>query len=484
MGSLKLYNSLGRTKQEFIPVHKGIVNMYNCGPTVYFYAHIGNYRSFVFADFIKRYLEFKGFEVNQVMNLTDVGHMRDDDEDSHQDKVVEQSKKENLSPLELSRKYEKYFFEDLKTLRVKPAMKYPRASEHIPQIISMIQTLLDEGFAYQTPSGVYFDVTKFKEYGKLSGNTIDKLMLGAGGRVSDNGDKRNHQDFVLWVIDSSHALKWDSPFGKGYPGWHIECSVMCNTYLGNTIDIHTGGEDNLFPHHEAEIAQSESANHKPFAKYWLHVKHLQIEGQKMSKSLGNIFTISQLLEKGFSGKAIRFTLLSNHYRQQFNFTFSEVEKFGKTINNLELLYSKILNLSDSDLINSSDSNANSISSFEAELSDIKNNFFNALDDDFNVPIALTNFFDFVSLVNKKYDSLNISKKEKKLILDFFSDFNSIFYVFDFSSDTNSEFSALLEERENARKNKDWARADEIRDLLKEKGFVIVDTKTGPVLQKV
>ncbi|MEA3272830.1 MAG: cysteine--tRNA ligase, partial [Patescibacteria group bacterium] len=310
---LRLYNSLTRKKENFKPLKKSAVTMYNCGPTVYDFAHIGNLRSFLFADLLRRYFEYSDYKVKQVMNITDVGHMLED-ADEGLDKIEQAAKKAKKTPAQVADFYTKAFFDDVKKLNIKQAWKYPKATEHIKEMIKIIEKLIDKKYAYEVKGSIYFNVKKFKKYGKLSGNKLKDLM--AGARVEKNPDKKNPYDFALWIYNPKHKMQWNSPWGKGYPGWHIECSAMAGKYLGETIDIHTGGEDNKFPHHEAEIAQSEGANGKKFARFWLHTRHLLVDGKKMSKSKKNFYTLEDLLKRGYSARAIRYLLLSSHYRDK------------------------------------------------------------------------------------------------------------------------------------------------------------------------
>ena len=331
---LKVYNTLTGKKEEFKPLDNKIVTMYNCGLTVYDYAHIGNLRAYTFADILRRYLEYKGFVVKQVMNFTDVGHMFED-VDIGKDKMEETAKREKKDPWSIAEFYIKAFLEDSKAMNFEEPMVRPRATEHIKEMIDLIERLIRNGYAYVVNGSVYYDVAKFKNYGSLSGNTIEKLKTGAGGRVEFNSDKKNQFDFALWINDPKHIMNWKSPWcEKGYPGWHIECSAMSMKYLGKTIDIHTGGEDNIFPHHEAEIAQSEGATDEQFVRYWMHVRHLLVNSEKMSKSLGNFYTLKDLLKKGYSAKALRYLMLSANYRTSLNFTEGSLKNAEKTVNGL------------------------------------------------------------------------------------------------------------------------------------------------------
>ncbi|MEX2673225.1 MAG: cysteine--tRNA ligase [Phycisphaeraceae bacterium] len=355
--NIRFYNTLGHQLQSFTPVEPGLVRMYHCGPTVYDFAHIGNFRAFVFADIIRRYFEFLGIKVEQVMNITDVGHMTEDQlaDGAGQDKMelaserLRQAKKQGKAdinnpddPFAVAEFFTEAFLEDAKLLGMKVAAEYPqhmpRATDHVQAMIDLIKQLIVSGHAYAADDGaVYYDVTSFTGYGQLSGNTVEQLQAGAGGRVSDGemAGKRHPSDFLLWKRDERHLMKWPSPWGEGYPGWHIECSAMAmGTLKTPTLDIHTGGEDNIFPHHECEIAQSTGATGKPFANYWLHVRHLMVEGEKMSKSKGNFYTIRDLLAKGADPTVLRYELLRTHYRSNMNFTLKGLEDSAKAVTRL------------------------------------------------------------------------------------------------------------------------------------------------------
>jgi cysteinyl-tRNA synthetase len=331
--ALALHNTLTRRKDAFEPVSPPAVRMYNCGPTVYGPAHIGNFRAFLFADVLRRWLELSGYAVTQVMNITDVGHVRDDDPDATDvasDKMETAARKERLDPWKIAEKYTVLFFRDLDALGIRRAQHYPRATQYIPQMLAIIERLIETGHAYRVDGNVYYSVATFPDYGKLSGNTGGELL--AGARVEVNEQKRDPRDFALWKTDSHHLMQWDSPFGRGFPGWHIECSAMSRALLGEgTLDIHTGGEDNIFPHHECEIAQSEGAFGIPFVKVWAHTRFLQVDGGKMSKSLGNLYTLDDIAARGFPAVALRFLLLRGHYRQVINFTWESVEQSAAAV---------------------------------------------------------------------------------------------------------------------------------------------------------
>jgi cysteinyl-tRNA synthetase len=384
---LRFYNTLTRRKEAFKPLRKGLVHIYNCGPTVYMYAHIGNFRTFVFDDLLRRYLEYRGFRVKQLMNITDVGHMTFDDaaDGGGEDKIEQAAKREHKDPYEIARFYENAFIEDAKRMNLLEPHARPRATDYIKDMIRLIERLIKRGYAYEAGGNIFFDVKKFEDYGKLSGNPLEKLKTGA--RLDAHPLKKDPRDFALWLRNPKHIMQWESPWGKGYPGWHIECSVMSMKHLGETVDIHTGGEDNIFPHHECEIAQSEAATGKPFVKYWLHVRHLMVDGEKMSKSKGNFHILRDLIKKGYDTRAIRYVLLSAHYRTRLNFTENGVKEAEETIKRLEEFMQMLREGKDS-------------KKTEKTVARVKKEFEHAMDDDLNISKALASIFDFMREVNK------------------------------------------------------------------------------------
>jgi len=461
--TLRFYNSLSRKKEVFEPIEAGKVRMYNCGPTVYNYVHIGNCRAFMLADLLRRYLEYRGYEVNQVMNITDVGHLVSD-ADEGEDKLEKAAKEQKKDIWQLAEFYIKAFFEDIDMLNVKRASKYPRATEHVPEMIELIKRLEEKGFTYKISDGVYYDVTKFADYGKLSGNTLDQLE--AGARVEVNPEKKSPFDFALWWIGDEFMMKWDSPWGTGRPGWHIECSAMSMKYLGEQLDIHTGGEDNMFPHHEDEIAQSEAATGKQFVRYWLHTRYLLVDNQKMSKSLGNFYTLRDLLEKGYDPMSVRYVLLSTHYRQPFNFTLESLDAAGHSLRRMKDF---VANLREADAPADSPDLPGILKTTEDE-------FTAALDDDLNISPALAAVFKLIHEVNK----LRISKADAQRTLDLVGRFDSVLGLGLLEEEPllDEEVEKLIKEREEARKNRDFQRADEIRDQLKSRGIILEDTPHG------
>lgn len=468
---LKLYNTLTKKKEIFRPLKKGVVTMYNCGLTVYDYAHIGNLRAFTFADILRRYLEYKGFKVKQVMNFTDVGHMFED-VDIGEDKMEAAAKREKKDPWSIAEFYIKAFLEDSQKMNFEEPTVRPRAAEHIDEMIALTQKLIEKSCAYVVSGSVYFDVTKFKDYGKLSGNTIEKLEAGAGGRVKFNPDKRNQFDFALWINDPRHIMNWESPWCKnGYPGWHIECSVMAMKYLGETIDVHTGGVDNLFPHHENEIAQSEAATGKKFVNYWLHNEHLLVEGRKMAKSLGNFYTLRDLLAKGYDAKAIRYLLMSTHYRQQLNFTFEGLEAAENAVDRLTNF---VYRLMDADGKGSGEK-------IKELMGDAQKRFEEAMDDDLNISVALAALFDFVREANKLVNDNMLSKDGAEEVCQLMMKFDKVLGVIgeiEREEKLPKEAEELIRKREEARRVEDWETADRIREQLRSLGVVIEDTPEG------
>ncbi|KPJ48264.1 hypothetical protein AMJ40_07800 [candidate division TA06 bacterium DG_26] len=466
---MRLYNSLTRRKQIFKPLREGEVTLYTCGPTVYDHAHLGNFRSYVVEDLLRRYLEYTGYRVKHVVNITDVGHMTSDF-DYGEDKMEVAAKREKKSPEFIARFYEKAFFEDVDTLNIERAWKYPRAAEHIEDMISLVTQLIEKGYAYVSNRSVYYDVTKFKDYGRLSGNTLEKLR--AGARIEVNPDKKNPWDFALWIHDPNHLMHWRSPWNDhGYPGWHLECSVMAMKYLGQTLDIHAGGEDNRFPHHECEIAQSEAVTGEPFVRYWLHVKHLIVEGEKMSKSKGNYYTLRDLLKKGYDPRAIRYLLLSVYYRQQINFTFQALEAAQRAVSRLQEFLRNIQFYSKGE--------GPVAKEVQNLIEDTRNQFQEALDDDLNISLALAAVHDFITQVNKLKINHRESEEARGLLLDFDRVLGLNLEESMEEFDLPDEVKRLIEEREDARKVKDFRRADEIRNILRERGFTIEDTSRGP-----
>ncbi len=456
-----LFNTLTRQKEEFTPITSGKVGIYTCGPTVYDYAHIGNFRAFLFEDLLKRWLQHQGYQVLHVMNLTDVD-----------DKTIKGSQQQKKPLREYTDFYAKAFFEDAQTLNIQPANVYPRATDHIPEMVTLIQTLLQKEFAYKGEDGsIYFAIKKFPSYGKLSHLQITELQSGA--RVSqDEYAKEQAQDFALWKAWSCEDgdVFWETALGKGRPGWHIECSAMSTKYLGETFDIHCGGVDNMFPHHENEIAQSEAATGKPFVHYWMHNEHLLVEGKKMAKRLGNFYTLRDLLGKGCDPLAIRYLLLSTHYRQQFNFTFEGLTAAKSAIERLSNLQRRL-----------QDANGTSSAEKIALLMDrAQSCFTTAMNDDLNVSVALAALFDFVREVNNLLDANALSKQEAQKVHALIASFDQVLGVIPKPAEETlpPEAAELIKKREEARKAKDWKASDALRQQLKAMGITTEDTAQG------
>ncbi|MFQ6008695.1 MAG: cysteine--tRNA ligase [Candidatus Zixiibacteriota bacterium] len=456
--ALRFRNTYTRQKEEFHPIEPGRVRMYTCGPTVYDYAHIGNFRTYMFEDLLRRYLKYKGYKVTQVMNLTDVD-----------DKTIRGSRLQGVPLQEYTAQYVKAFFDDLDTLGIERAEVYPRATEHIPEMVEIIKKLIGKGIAYEIDGNYYYKISAFPDYGRLS--NLDLAGLKAGARVAaDEYEKDSVSDFALWKAwdDDDGDVYWETELGKGRPGWHIECSAMSMKYLGNHFDIHTGGVDNIFPHHENEIAQSEGATGEKFVNYWLHSEHLIVEGRKMAKSLGNYYTLQDLLAKGYSGVVVRYALISTHYRQQLNFTFQGLEAAR---NALERYNDFISNLTDYPG-GQSDGSVNEI------ILRTEKGFEEALDDDLNISEALGVVFDFIRDINRLKAEDRLSADERDQVLALIHKFDTVLGFKYQQADIDSEIERLIQKRAEARKNKDFELADKIRDELLSKGIILEDTPQG------
>lgn len=465
---MKVYNSLTGRKEEFIPLEEGKVKMYVCGPTVYNFFHIGNARPFVVFDTLRRYFIWRGYEVKYVQNFTDVD-----------DKIINRAREEGITAPEVSEKYIKEYFEDAKALNVLPADVHPKVSEHIDDIINFVQTLIDKGYAYEADGDVYYSPRKFEGYGKLSGQNIDDLESGA--RIAIGEVKHDPLDFALWKAQKEpDEIAWKSPWGMGRPGWHIECSTMARKHLGPTIDIHGGGQDLKFPHHENEIAQSEACNGVPFAKYWMHNGYITIDGVKMSKSLNNFFTVRDI-RKLYSGDVIRFFLLSGHYRSPINFSDVLMEQAKQGLNRIVTCVETLEHLEKNGTDDFSDAD-------KAELKGLdkyRDMFIEAMDDDLNTADAISAIFEMVSDINV-YVRNGASKIFAKEGIAHIKELTDVLGVMQHTEDEGSadpEIQALVDERQAARKEKNWAKADEIRDKLKEMGYTIKDTPQGAQLIK-
>ena len=465
---MKVYNSLTGRKEEFIPLEEGKVKMYVCGPTVYNFFHIGNARPFVVFDTLRRYFIWRGYEVKYVQNFTDVD-----------DKIINRAREEGITAPEVSEKYIKEYFEDAKALNVLPADVHPKVSEHIDDIIDFVQTLIDKGYAYEADGDVYYSPRKFEGYGKLSGQNIDDLESGA--RIAIGEVKHDPLDFALWKAQKEpDEIAWKSPWGMGRPGWHIECSTMARKHLGPTIDIHGGGQDLKFPHHENEIAQSEACNGVPFAKYWMHNGYITIDGVKMSKSLNNFFTVRDI-RKLYSGDVIRFFLLSGHYRSPINFSDVLMEQAKQGLNRIVTCVETLEHLEKNGTDDFSDADKEELKG----LDKYRDMFIEAMDDDLNTADAISAIFEMVSDINV-YVRNGASKIFAKEGIAHIKELTDVLGVMQHTEDEDSaypEIQALVDERQAARKEKNWAKADEIRDKLKEMGYTIKDTPQGAQLIK-
>jgi cysteinyl-tRNA synthetase len=510
----RLYNTLHHEVQDFVPLHPGpnaanplagaTITMYTCGPTVYDYAHIGNFRAFLLADLARRYFEFRGATVHHVMNMTDVGHMTDDAaaDASGEDKMevaarrLKESKKTGKAdvenpddPHQVAQFFVDAFLADARTLQLRVVQDFdaaapaarrnimPRPTEYIPDFVTMIGTLIEKGFAYVGTDGVvYYDVHQFPKYGELSGNSIAQLAHGAGGRTNEGAAKRHPADFFLWKPDTRHLMRWPSPWGEGYPGWHIECSSMATTLLGPSIDLHTGGEDNIFPHHECEIAQSEAATGKQFSHFWLHTRHLMVGGEKMSKSKGNFYTIRDLVRDGFDPIVIRYALLSTRYRESMNFTIGGLHESASAVTSLRDLAEKLAAAA----LGGGDAATLDAAVPDAASQKMLDEFTSAMDDDLNMSGALGALFTWAAPLNKqkKIDaaiaagSLAALRKVDHVLGVIFAPARPL------DEQTTEKVEFLINERLQARSAKDWSRSDAIRNDLAALNVDVKDTATG------
>ncbi|MEA4922986.1 MAG: cysteine--tRNA ligase [Eubacteriaceae bacterium] len=459
---MKIYNTLTRTKEEFKPLHDGEVNMYVCGPTVYNYFHIGNARPFVVFDTMRKYLEYRGEKVNFVQNFTDVD-----------DKIINKAREEGVEAPEISERYIDEYYKDAAALNVKKATVHPKVSETMDDIIKFVKDLEDKGYAYEVDGDVYYSTRKFKDYGKLSKQNIDDLE--AGARIMIEEKKKDPLDFALWKARKEpDEIAWDSPWGMGRPGWHIECSAMSRKYLGDTIDIHAGGQDLTFPHHENEIAQSEAHNGKKFANYWMHNGYITIDNEKMSKSKGNFFTVRDILQK-YSGEVIRFFLLSGQYRSPINFSEELMQQAENSLGRMENAKQNLEFLIEKEQGKMTAEEEKELDSFDA----YRQQFIKAMDDDLNTADAISAVFELVTAINTAVKD-GCSKEFAEKSLDTLTELTSVLGLLcqDEGAAVADDVQALVDERQQARKNKDFARADEIRDILKERGITLKDTPQG------
>ena len=464
--SLKLYNTLTKQKEEFKPLEGNEVRIYTCGPTVYSFAHIGNFRAYVFMDTLRRVLKENGYTLKHVMNITDVGHL-ESDADEGEDKMEKAARKENKDPYEIAAYYTDIFFRDMGRLHIERPEIIAKATDHISDMLEFVKTLVKNGYAYETSKAIYFDISKLDKYPVLSNRNLDDQI--AGARVDVDPEKRNPYDFAVWIkAPENHIMKWESPWGLSYPGWHLECSAMGRKYLGDEFDIHTGGVDHIPTHHENEIAQSKGCTGHVPAKRWMHVEFLQVDGGKMSKSLGNTYTLDQLQEKGIEPLAYKMFCYTAHYRTKLNFTFEGALSTQKALNRLREGY--LTHLQNDEKID------------EEEIKEYKQRFLDAVNDDLNMPLAMGIVWEVVRN-NKK------SKQFAELLLEFDRILgldleNSKKYLEEQEKvELPKEILELVEQRKIARENKDWAESDRIRDVLKEKGYTVKDTKEGQIIEQ-
>jgi cysteinyl-tRNA synthetase len=466
----RIHNTLTGLVEELIPggarkesiADYPPVTIYSCGPTVYSYSHIGNFRTFVFNDFLRRYLKFRGYRINHAMNITDV-----------EDKIIAGANSEGVSLGEYTGRYTDLFLEDLRSLNIEPVEHMPRATESIDAMIDIIERLREKGYVYEKDGSLYFSIAKFENYGRLS--RLDTREIKTGLRYdTDEYTKDDVRDFALWKAPKENEISWETPFGRGRPGWHIECSAMIRKIFGTTIDIHTGGVDLIFPHHENEIAQSEAAYGEKFVRHWIHAEHLLVNGTKMSKSLGNFYTLRDLLDKGYSPRAIRYLLISAHYRKQFNFT---LEGIGQANQALERIDNLIVRLNDIRGAGTPDPEARKLS--EEMLS----GFTEAVDDDLNISRGIGVFFEFIHAINSLINDGRLNRDDADMVMDTLRKIDSVLGVIFFEAGAKADIDpawvdSLIAERISAKKSRNFGRADEIRNILTEKGVILEDTKEG------
>ncbi len=463
--ALRFQNSLSRRKEVFEPLEAGKAGLYTCGPTIYNFAHIGNFRTYIFEDLLKRYLRFRGYEVTHVMNLTDV-----------EDKIIRTCRETGQPLAAITGRYARAFFEDCETLGIDPADHYPAATEHIDDMVAIIRALREKGHTYEANGSIYFRLKSFPGYGRLSHMDLEQLAEGASGRVdSDEYETEDARDFALWKAWSEEdgEVYWETELGKGRPGWHIECSAMAMKYLGPSFDIHCGGVDNMFPHHENEIAQSECATGKPYVKYWLHSAHLVVENKKMSKSLGNFHTLRDLVEKGIDPLAIRWVLLATHYRQPNNFAFDAIDAANQSLSRIRDFRLRL-----AEVKGPGDDLAEACEACETAFTE-------ALDDDLNISGGLAAVFDFIRDVNKRVDGGLIGADGAKNALALLDKLDSVTGVFAPPTEAEAPQDVIdrVMARQQARRDKDFARADALRDELLAEGWIIEDTPDGPRVKR-
>ena len=481
---LKIFNTMTRRKQLVVPIESGSVRMYCCGPTVYDYQHIGNMRTYVWQDVLRRTLEFDGYKVKHVRNITDVGHLTSQ-ADSGQDKVEESAKKRHKTAWEISEMFMNIFFDDTETLNILPPHVSPRATQHIKEMLELIKKLEEKGYTYVIEKdGIYYDTSKFKHYGKLTGMSFDELnkYLKGGARVELVPGKKHITDFALWKFSPENVkrdMEWDSPYGKGFPGWHIECSAMSMKYLGESFDIHCGGVDHIPIHHTNEIAQSEGATGKRFAKYWVHGEFLEVDGKKMSKSLGNFYTVDDIIKKGYSWRELRYALMTAHYRSLLNFTFKALDAARGSIERIAEFIRNLSNITEEGPENKG---------IRKIVDSAFGRFVGAVNDDLNMPKALAELFGMISKINKEIEKGAVKKDDAKYIIDAVLVLDRILGLkleeFAKQGVVPEEVMKLLEERRKAREERNFELADRIRKRIRDEyGFIIEDTKNGEVIKK-
>ena len=458
---IKFYNTLTKQKEIFTPLDSKIIKIYSCGPTVYKNATIGNMRTNIFQDVLRRVLKYNGYDLKHVMNITDVGHLVSDG-DEGEDKMLKSAREEKKTPLEIAEYYTKLFFDDLKALNIETPEIICKATDHIKEMLEYVQKLIENGYAYETSTAIYFDVSKLDKYGLLSGINLEEQKSGA--RVEIDQEKRNPYDFALWIkAPENHLMKWDSPWGPSYPGWHIECSAMGQKYLGEQFDIHTGGIDLIPTHHENEIAQSKGACGKVPANYWMHGEYLLINGGKMSKSLGNVYLLEDIKNRGYNPIVYKLFSYSCHYRNKLNFTWEGIESSAKSLERLKEGYQKHLNGEES-------VEQSTVDSYEQK-------FHEAINDDLNMPLAMGIVWEVVRYEKK-------SKALAELLLKFDTVLGLNINEQTQAEEIPQEIQELLVQRQKAREDKNWVESDRLRDVIKEKGYIVKDTKEGATLQKV
>jgi len=467
--TIKIYNSMTRSKETFQPLEENKVKMYVCGPTVYDYIHIGNARPMIFFDVIRRFLERQGYEVRYIVNFTDVD-----------DKLIRKAEQTGLSVPEVADKFIEAFYEDAESLGIRRATVHPRVTENMPEIIEFIQGLVDRGMAYESGGDVFFRTGKFEEYGKLSHQKLEELQYGI--RIEVDERKQDPRDFVLWKAAKPGEIKWDSPWGEGRPGWHIECSAMAKKYLGTTIDIHGGGQDLIFPHHECEIAQSEGLHGQTFARYWMHNGYININNEKMSKSLGNGINVKELVKK-IRPNVLRFFMLSSHYRNPLNFSDEAIEQAESAVARIENSYLNLGHrLQTVSSLGMNIADEQEVQRLSAEISAILGQFDEKMSDDFNTPDALSAVFELVSLTNHELKKEVADSRQLEMLKQAFDDLNQVLGIISVGDAKgellDEEVERLIAERTEARRTKNWQRADEIRNLLLEKGIILEDTPQG------